>query len=189
METSTLKTIVMVLLGVSALWIVVQLIRQQFHSLGRAIIIVLLLGGAYLLLQNTTLEKITLDTIWSQLFPAKAQDWAYTVDEGTWRGEPFTIYLFTDLGPRLELKLSKSKNSLDIVSVDSVNVALRYLGLPPVTTGVRELSAITGRVADANTYRWDDYPFAPLIIERGTCHTKSEIETYHCISTLRIRSK
>lgn len=189
METETLKTIVLVLLGVCVLWIIIQFIRQQFHSLGRVIVLILLLGGAYYFLQKTTLERVTLNAIWSQIFPPKAQEWSYTVDESTWRGEPYTIYIFSDLGPRLELKLSKVKNSLDIVSIDSVNAALRYLGLPPVKTGTAELSSITGRVSDANTYRWDDYPFAPLIIERGTCHTRSEIETYHCIATLRIRRK
>jgi hypothetical protein len=179
----------MVLLGVCAVWLIVIFIRREFHNLGRVILVGLLLGGAFYLLERTTLERITFAAVRQSLFPAKAMDWEYTVEESKWRGEPYTIYVFTDLGPRLELKLSRDTKSLDIVDVTPVNVALRYLGLPPVKTGTRELSAITGNVADANSYRWDDYPYAPLIIERGTCHTKSEVETYHCIATLRFRSK
>jgi hypothetical protein len=189
METSTLKTIVTVLFGVCAVWVLIIFIRREFHNLGRVILVILLLGGAYYFLQKTTLERVTVAAIRHQLFPAKAQDWEYSVEESQWRGESFTIYIFTDLGPRLELKLSRDTKSLDIVDIDPVNVALRYLGLPPVKTGTRELSSITGNVADANSYRWDDYPYAPLIIERGTCHTKSEVETYHCIATLRFQSK
>jgi len=189
METGTLKTIVTVLLGVCGLWIIIIFFRREFHNLGRVVLVAVLLGGAFFFLQRTSLERITFDAVRRSLFPAKAQDWEYTVEESQWRGEPYTIYIFADLGPRLELKLSRDTKSLDIVSIEPVNVALRYLGLPPVKTGTRELSAITGNVADANSYRWDDYPYAPLIIERGTCHTKSEVETYHCIATLRFRSK
>ena len=189
METSTLKTIVTVLLGVCVLWVVILFFRRQLHNLGRTIIIGLLLGGALFYLQKTPLERITLDGIRRQIFPPKAQAWEYTVDESHWRGDPYTLYIFTDLGPRLELKLSKNKKSLDIVDTGPVNIVLEYLGLPAVSTGTPELVSVTGNVADANTYRWDNYPLAPLIIERGTCHPKSELETYHCIATLRVRSK
>ena len=168
-------------------WLIILFLRQEFQSLRRAIIITLLLGAAFFFLQKTTLERISLDAVRRQLFPTKAQEWAYTVDESNWRGDPYTIYIFTDLGPRLELKLSKNTKNLDIVDIASVNVVLKYLGLPPVTTGAPELASITGRLADANSYRWDDYPMAPLIIERGICHTKSELETYHCIANLRVR--
>jgi hypothetical protein len=179
METSTLKTIVTVLFGVCAVWILIIFIRREFHNLGRVILVILLLGGAYYFLQKTTLERVTVAAIRHQLFPAKAQDWEYTVDQRTGGSpipstfSPTSVRVWAEALPGEEPRYRGHR---------PVNVA-SLSGPSSGRNGHPELSSITDNVA--TLLPLVDYPYAPLVIE-GTCH-KSEVETYHCIATLRLK--
>lgn len=186
-ETATLKTIVTVLLGLCALWIFFLIVRRDFDSIVRAIIVTLIVGAAFFYLQQTKLEKISFAGVKKELLPARKPTWVFRVVEGQWGGCPTVTYLFQDPGPRLKLELDANKKNYHLTDIGPLNEALAYIGLPPVKTGVRELASITGSLIDVNTYRWDDYPMAPLIVERGLCHTKSEVETFHCIVSIRAR--
>ncbi len=186
-ETSTLKTIVTVALGLCALWIFFLIIRRDFDSIVRALIVTLLVGGAFFYLQQTKLEKISFAGIKNDLFPGREPVWKYWVQEKLEGDNPTQTYIFRDPGPRLKLELDANKKHYHITDIEPLNKVLAYLGLPPVKTGVRELAAVTGRLIDVNTYRWDDYPQAPLVLERGICHGKTEVETYHCIVSIRVR--
>jgi hypothetical protein len=66
---------------------------------------------------------------------------------------------------------------------------LAYLGLPEVKTGVKELAAITGRLSDVNSYRWDDYEGGVLTIERGLCQDKDGLERYHCVVSITVQTR
>jgi len=186
-ETATLKTIVTVLLGLCALWIFYLIVRRDFDSIVRAIVVTLLVGGAFFYLQQTKLEKISFAGIKNDLFPGRAPVWSYMVKEEQAGGNPTVTYIFRDPGPRLKLELDANKKNYHLTDIGPLNEALAYLGLPPVKMGARELASITGSLIDVNTYRWDDYPRPPLIVERGLCHSKSEIETFHCIVAIRVR--
>ncbi len=186
-ETATLKTIVTVLLGLCALWILFLIIRRDFDSIVRAIIVTLLVGGAFFYLQQTKLERISFAGVRNELFPGRKPAWVFRVVEEQSGGHSTLTYLFRDPGPRLKLELDANKKHFHIVDIGPLNEVLAYVGLPPVETGARELSAITGSLNDVNLYRWDDYPLAPLIVERGICHTRAEVETYLCIVAIRAR--
>ena len=186
-ETATLKTIVTVALGLCAFWIFFLIVRRDFDSIVRALVVTLLVGGAFFYLQQTKLEKISFAGVRNEIFPGRKPAWVYQVKDEERGGHPTLTYIFKDPGPRLRLELDANKRNYHLTDIGPLNEALAYLGLPPVVTGARELAAITGSLIDVNTYRWDDYPKAPLIVERGLCHTKSQVETFHCIVLIRVR--
>jgi hypothetical protein len=186
-ETATLKTIVTVLLGLCALWIFYLIVRRDFDSIVRAIVVTLLVGGAFFYLHQTKLEKISFAGVRNEIFPGRKPTWVFRVKEEQWGGHPALTYLFQDPGPRLKLELDANKRNYHIVDIGPVNEALAYVGLPPVKTGARELAAITGSLIDVNTYRWEDYSLGPLVIERGLCRSKSEVEIFHCLVSIRVR--
>ncbi|MCJ7642862.1 MAG: hypothetical protein MUP28_00115, partial [Candidatus Aminicenantes bacterium] len=76
-----------------------------------------------------------------------------------------------------------------ITDIEPVNRILTYLGLPEVKTGVKELAAITGRLADVNSYRWENYDGRILIIERGLCQDMNSLERYHCVVSIMVRDR
>ena len=74
-----------------------------------------------------------------------------------------TSYIFEG-AERPELRLPGGR-----ADAASVNVALRYLGLPEVRSQRPERSSITGSRPHRTQYRWDDYPRGPLTIWRSPC--------------------
>lgn len=186
-ETATLKTIVTVLLALCALWILFLIIRRDFDSIVRALIVTLIVGAAFFYLQQTKLDRISFAGVRKDLFPGAKPAWTYRIEKQNIGGRQTLTYLFRDPGPRLKLDLDPNKKNYHLTDIEPLNEVLSFLGLPPVTTGARELASITGSLIDVNMYRWDDYPRPPLVVERGLCHSKSEVETFQCIVSIRVR--
>jgi len=187
-ETATLKTIVMVLFGLTILWLVKILIKQEFETLARALVAAVLLGGAFLFLQTTKLDRISLKMIHHQVFPSKDIPLVYTVDENSRFGAGYTRYVFEEPGPKVNVTMDANGKNFQIKDIEPVNRVLETLGLPHISSGAREQVSITGKLSDVNTYRWEDYPRGLLILELSLCQNKAGLERYHCIAGITIRS-
>jgi hypothetical protein len=197
--TTTLKTIVMVLFGLTIVWLVKILIKQESETLVRALLTAVFFGVVLLYLQQTKLQTISWKDTKQIIFPEKPLALAYVKDEGRSSGAKYVRYTFPaptgqegsllGVGPRLKLTLDPNGRNYHITDIEPVNRILTYLGLPEVKTGVRELAAVTGRLADVNSYRWEDYDGRILILERGLCQDKDGLERYHCVVSITVRDK
>lgn len=196
--TTTLKTIVMVLFGLTIVWLVKILIKQEFETLVRALIVAVFFGGAFFFLQQTKLETISWKNVKQIVFPEKALAFAYVKEEGRIGVGRYTRYTFPaptgeegslfGIGPQIKLIMDPSGRSYNITDVEPVNRVLAYLGLPKVKAGIKELSSITGQLSDVNHYKWDDYEQGVLIIERGLCQNKDSLERYPCIVSITVQT-
>lgn len=196
--TATLKTIFVVLLGLCVIWIVKILIKREFETLARALVVTALIGGAFLYLQETKLTQITWKSLKRDVFPEEVHPYTYVKQESGPGWARLVRYLFPAPGPegsdpghspKLKLTLDANGRHYNITDIGPVNRVLEDLGLPLVRSGVRELAAVTGRLADVNYYRWDDYDMGILTIERGLCNDKDSLERYHCLVSLTIQSR
>lgn len=196
--TETVRTIVLVLFALCVLWVVKVVVKREFETLARAIVVTALIGGALLYVQGTKHPYLSLKIIKGDIFPSGTRSFTFTKQEFTTGGVPSVRYLFpatrpdgTTSGPSPQLKLTLDPNGKNyhITDVEPVNLVLGELGLPPVKTGAPELASVTGRLADVNYYRWDDYEMGILTLERGLCNDKDSLERYHCIVSLRIQNR
>lgn len=189
-ETALAKSIVLIIMGLCLIWIVYIVLKKEYDSLIRTLIVTLIFGGIFLFLQQTRLDKISFSAVKKELFPAKLKDLVYEVQEGTIDNLPYTRYVFLEgKGRKLTLTMEAGKQYFHLNDPYEVNAILSFLKLPPVSHGVRELSAITGKKLDSNFYRWDDYKLGTLIVERTLCQDRNGLTTYHCIITLTVRRK
>lgn len=197
--TTTLKTILMVLFGLTIVWLIKISIKQEFETLVRALIVAVLLGGALFFLQHTKLETISWKNIKQTVFPEKELGLAYVKDEGRQGEMRYVRYTFPaptgqegsllGIGPRLKLTMDPNGRNYNITDIEPVNRVLAHLGLPKVKSGIKELSSITGRLSDVNYYRWDDYEGGVLTIERGLCQNKNSLERYHCVVSITVQTR
>jgi hypothetical protein len=187
--TDTAKTVVLILFGLSILWIVVIVIKNDMQTLVRALIVTALLGLALYYLNQTKLEQLSFNAIKDDLFPIKARAYTVQQQEGFIAGSPSTTYTFEDPGPRLPLAMISGGKYMAIKDIRTVNSVLQYLGLPPVKQGVPEFAAITGLSIDADKFRWDDYDRGILIIERGLCRDMSSAESFTCIGRIIVMAR
>jgi len=197
--TTTLKTIVMVLFGLTIVWLVKILIKQETETLVRALLTAVFFGAVLLYLQQTKLQTVSWKDIKQIVFPEKDVALAFVKNEGRINGARYVRYTFPaplgeegsllGVGPRLKLTLDPNGRNYHITDIDPVNRILAYLGLPRVKTGVKELAAITGRLTDVNYYKWEDYDGGILTIERGLCQNKNGLERYHCVVSITIQDK
>ena len=184
--TETVKTVLLVLLGLSILWIVVIVVRNDMQTIVRALIVAALLGLGLFYVGNTELETLSFRAIKEDLFPVKARAYTYAKRESDVAGSPTTTFVFDDPGPPLSLAMMDGGKYMAIRDVRSVNVVLEYLGLPPVKEGVPELAAMTGKTLDADKYRWDDYAKGVLLLERGICRDMTAAQTFPCIARITV---
>jgi hypothetical protein len=197
--TATLRTIVLVLLGLCIVWIVKVLVKREFETLARALIVTALIGGAFLYLTETKLTYVSWESLKRDIFPPKARPYTYIKQESDpIVGARLVRYIFPapgpegsepDPSPKLKLTLDPNGRNYHITNVEPINHVLEDLGLPLVRSGVRELAAVTGRLTDVNYYRWDDYELGILTIERSLCNNKNSLERYHCLVSLTIQSR
>ena len=196
--TATLRTIVLVLLGLCIVWIVKVLVKREFETLARALIVTALIGGAFLYLTETKLTHVSWESLKGDIFPEKIRPYTYVKRESRPGGPRMIRYLFPEPGPegsepgpspKLKLTLAPDGRHYNITDVAPVNHVLEDLGLPLVKSGVLELAAVTGRLTDVNYYRWDDYELGILTIERSLCNDKNSLERYHCLVSLTIQSR
>jgi hypothetical protein len=187
--TETAKTAVLVLFGLSILWIVVIIVKNDMQTIVRALLVAAVLGLALFYLSQTKLEKLSYAAIKQDLFPLKTRAYIFERREGHMAGIPITIFVFEDPGPPLSLSMQKGGKYMVVKNVRTVNSALEFLNLPPVAAGVPELASITGRRLDADKYRWDDYEKGVLLIERGICRDMTTAEAFTCIARITIQAR
>jgi hypothetical protein len=191
-ETETAKTVLLALLGLAILWIVVIIVKNDMETMVRALIVAALLGGALFLVGRPGASvdgKISFTTIKEYLFPVPERAFTYERKEGQIGGRSSTIFIFNDPGPPLSLAMMEGGKYMAIKDLRTVNNVLKLVGLPPVSAGVPELAALTGRTIDADKYQWDDYGPGLLVIERGLCRDMTTARTFPCIATLRVTAR
>ena len=190
MNVETLRNIVLVLLGISIIWLVRVVVKRETENLARSILACVLLGGALFYLQNVKLETLHFSDIREQFrntfFPEKTPNYIFHKDEGSDGRGSYVRYFFESPGPRLSLELDPSGKYFNIKDIYSINRILDYLGLPRVKRPVRELAATTGSANDINIYRWNDYELGVLTVERAICQDREMLESYQCISNIMI---
>jgi hypothetical protein len=184
--TESARMAVLLLLGLSVLWLVILIARNETATIARAIITTIVLGLAFFYLNGTKLQTLSFKGIKNDLFPPKPLHLSYEKREGFIGNQLRTVYAFADPGPELVLTMEEGGKSLDIVDIDPLNRVLVYIGLPPVKRGMQELSTLTGSTLDANKYRWDDYELGTLIVERGICRDVNTTRTFPCIDLITI---
>lgn len=186
-ESITLPEALSFLLFLSSFWLLKILIKGEKENFIRGIIVFLFLLLGILYLNQSEAKKITLSGVTSHLFPKKEQAYNYTIEKGRFEsmGE-YTKYVFQNPKPKLNFKMDDSHRYFHMVNPSSLNKVLKELGLPELASGTKELASITGSRNDIFIYRWDDYPPGILIIERGTCIDKSQVNRYHCLSVLTL---
>ncbi len=195
---ATLKTIFLGLFGLSIIWIIKIIVKREFETMIRAILVSVFFGVILLYLNQTRLEMISWKAVRNEIFPRKDVTYTFVKDEGFQGGTKFIHYFFPGPAPegeepgpspKLNLNLDPNGKNYHITDIGPVNAILTRLGLPLVKAGVKELSSFTGRSTDVNHYRWDDYPLGTLTLERGLCQNKDSLERYHCVLYLAIQGR
>ncbi len=190
MSVETLKNIVLALIGISVIWLIRILVKKEYENLVRTLLVGALLGGAYVYLQNTTLEKLHFSDLRAQIkdtfFPEKTPNYIFHRDERNDVNGHYIRYFFESPGPKLSLELDPSGKYFNIKDLYSINRILKYLGLPEVNRRVPELVSITGSANDIAHYRWDDYENGILTIIREICQDRDRLESYQCITNILI---
>jgi len=183
----TLPEAISFFLFLSSFWLLKILIKGEKENFIRGVILFLFLLLGLLYLNQSEAKKITLSDVTSHFFPIKEPAYNYSVEKGRIKsmGE-YTKYVFQDSKPKLNLKMDDSHRYFHMVNPLSLNKVLKELGLPELDSGTKELASITGSRNDLSIYRWDDYPPGILIIERGSCIDKSQMNRYHCLSVLTV---
>jgi hypothetical protein len=187
--TETAKTVVLVLFGLSILWIVVIVVRNDMQTIIRALIVTALLGLGLYYLNQTKLETLSFTAIKQELFPVKSRAYTYNRRDSYDAGRTVTAYIFEDPGPPLSVAMIEGGKHMAIKDIRPVNVVLEYLGLPPVAAGVPELASITGRSLDTDKYRWDDYERGVLLLERGICRDMTSAQSFTCIARITVTAR
>jgi len=187
--TETVKTVVVVLFGLCILWIIVIIVKNDMHTIVRALLVTAVLGLALFYLNQTKLEKLSFTAIKQDLFPLKARTFTFEKQEVYVDGRAITTFSFDEPGPRLALDMMNGGKHMVIKDIRPVNSVLERLGLPPVTAGVAELASITGNGLDSDKYRWDAYEKGVLVIERGICRDMTAAQTFPCISRITITAR
>jgi hypothetical protein len=197
--TTTLKSLFLVLFGLSMVWLIKILIKQEFETLFRALVVAVLLGTALFFLQQTKLETISWKNIKQVVIPERDLALAYVKDEGRQGDMRFVRYTFPTptgqegsllgIGPPLKLTLDPNGRNYNIADIEPINRVLAYLGLPKINSAVKELSSITGKLSDVNYYRWDDYERGVLTVERGLCQNKDSLNRYPCIVSITLQTR
>jgi hypothetical protein len=190
MEVALLKSIILALILLCAVWIFRIVVKREFENLVRAGLIIILLGAVYFFLQKTESETITWGDVRAQVkdtfFPEKLPNFVYHKEEGLTGRHRYTRYYFESPGPALSLSLDPKTQYFHIKNVYSVNRILEYIGLPKVKTAVPELASLTGSRNDITLYRWEDYPLGVLTIERGICQDRDRLDSYQCIVSVMV---
>ena len=187
--TETAKTVVLVLFGLSILWVVIIVVRNDMQTIIRALVVTAVLGLGLYYLNHTKLEQLSYTAVKNELFPVKSRAYTYTKRDTYDAGRQTSTFIFEDPGPPLSVVMINGGRHMAIRDIRPVNVVLQYIGLPPVNAGVPELASITGRTLDADKYRWDDYAGGVLLLERGICRDMNAAETFTCIARITVTAR
>jgi hypothetical protein len=184
--TETARSVLLVLMGLSVLWVVICIVRNDTGTIVRALITTVLVGIVFFYVHQTKLQTLSYKSVRNDLFPPKPLHLLFDKRESITGDVLRTVYAFTDPGPELVLSMEKGGKYLAVTDIDPLNRVLEYVGLPPVKHGTNELSAVTGSNLDVNKYRWDDYELGTLIVERGICRNVASVATFACIETITV---
>jgi hypothetical protein len=187
--TETAKTVVLILFGLSILWIIVIIVRNDMQTIIRALIVAAVLGLGLYYINQTKLVTLSFRAIKEELFPIKARAYTYIRRDSYDAGRPVAIFIFDDPGPPLSVVMMSGGKYMAIKDIRPVNVVLEYLGLPPVDEGIAELASFTGRTLDSDKYRWDDYKGGVLLLERGICRDMTAAQSFTCIARITVTSR
>ncbi len=187
--TETAKTVILILFGLSILWIIVILVRNDMQTIIRALVVAALLGLGLYYINQTKLETLSFKAVKEELFPVKGRAYTYTRRDSNDAGRPTTSFIFDDPGPPLSLVMMSGGKYMAIKDVRPVNVVLEYVGLPPVDAGVSELASVTGRSLDTDKFRWDNYAGGVLLLERGICRDMTSARSFTCIARLTVTAR
>jgi hypothetical protein len=193
-EYLTLHNIVLGLLVLSALWLIIVVIKKQNENLARALLLTVFFGGALIFINTYHITKLNLSDIREKVMPSKKKvvNYAYEMENGGSGKEFYTMYVFKEPFPKISLSMDTKGRFFHISSdrdIASINAILKYLGLPRIIKGVQELVSITGSQLDIYHYRWDDYPEGILVLERDRCPDRDSLQTYHCLRTITITKR
>jgi hypothetical protein len=187
--TQTAKTVLSVLFGLSILWIIIIVVKNDMQTIIRAIIVTALLALGLYYVSQTKLETLSYQAIKDELFPIKASAYTYTRQDTTVAGRAVSTFIFPDPGPPLSVAMMKGGKFMAIRDARTVNVVLEYIGLPPVSGGVAQLAATTGRSLDTDKFVWNDYERGVLVLERGICRNMTTTETFTCIARITLTAR
>jgi hypothetical protein len=201
--TSTVTTIVTILLAIDIIWLIYILFKGYTESLARTIVAGLVLGIILYYLQATSLQYLSFKAVKNDIFPPNIPQYSYTRTEEDNQYSHRIVYTFmltpsessiertvdVPAPPELKLDMDTDGRTFTLKNPESLNVVLAQLNLPPVRTGVPELSTITGRHTDQGIYRFDDYPLGTLTVERSLYQNKKVALSYYCISRIIIDSR
>jgi hypothetical protein len=190
--TETAKTVLLILFGLSVLWIVVIIIKNDMETIIRALAVAAVVGLALYIIHMPRIarhDKLSFATLKAELFPARSRAYTYERREGRVDGHPTMSFIYSDPGPPLSVVLMDGGKYMAIRDVHPLNTALKSLGLPPVAVGVSELASVTGRSLDSDKFKWDDYEKGVLLVERGVCRDMTAASSYTCISRITITAR
>ncbi len=187
--TETVKMVLLILFGLSILWIIVIIVRNDMQTIIRALIVAALLGLGLYYVNQTKLEKLSFTAIKEELFPVKMRAYTFETRESYVDGRRVTKYIFPEPGPTLSVVMMNGGKYMAIKDVRQVNAVLQFIGLPPVDKGVPELASITGRKLDTDKYRWDDYAKGVLLLERGICRDMTSAQSFTCIARITLSAR
>ena len=188
-ETETVRLVLMALLGGCLIWAAAIIIRKDYDSLVRVILVAVVIGVAFFYVNQTDLEKLSFRAVKEDIFPVRMEHYRFEKKDTTTQGVTRTVFLFEEPGPKMNVVMEKGGKTMVIRNVDSLNRVLAYIGLPPVKHGVSELISITGKPSDANAYRWDDYDQGVLIVDSEIFHDSSSMQSYPQIVSITVTRK
>ena len=190
---SDLITLRNVLIAASILlmiWLIRLLVKKEYGKFLNILIIIFVIFLAVAFIQSKDKRGVILSKIKSWFSSEKEPiDYSYQIKHEKKGSMKLTVYIFNEPRPKLSLSMGSRGKGLHITDISEVNAVLEYLELPKVTSGVPELSTVTGTELDANFYRWENYSDGILILERTMCKDKSKLTFHHCIYTLTVAKR
>lgn len=189
LQKATLSDVATLLLVLTSLWVLKIILQRRREYLVRAFLLFFLFLVGVIYVQQSEKGKLTLIGIYHKIVPPQTPEYNYRLEEGSLDFRTYQRYIFYDPKPKLSLTLSERGDYFYISNLSPLNSLLEYLGLPPVSEGVPELSSLTHSRGDVNYFRWEDYPLGVLLVEKSLCRNEKTLQTFHCVSSLTIKSR
>ena len=189
LKTIPINWITAVLMILVSLWLIALIIRKERAFITRAVLLLLFFLSIHLYLNFSDPSTITIFDVKDALFPPKPLILDYQVSTRHTFEATFTRYVFKEPLPRLSLKMDESTKYFHIEDIRPINRILRQMGLPEVKQGAPELVSLTGQRFHISQYRWEKYPLGIMTMEKTLCQDTDALETYHCLISIRIRSR
>jgi hypothetical protein len=169
-----------------SLWVLRVIIQKEKENIIRGLSIFLVFLFGMIFLNQSGYRDITIGQIAERLFPQKYHVYEYYVEQGSSAQGRYVRYVFEPPRPRLKLVMAENGTYLHFSNPVSLNRVLRFLDLPPVQSGVPELSSLTHSRLDANLYQWPDYTMGKLTAVRGLCRNTEAADAFTCLLQITI---